>query len=79
MTDSSIDFSFAGAQVPSRAFKAGQIIFSESERGNELFVIQSGKVELRLGNRVLESLDANGIFRRDGADRQSAAQMRTPP
>ena len=62
MTDSSIDFSFAGAQVPSRAFKAGQIIFSESERGNELFVIQSGKVELKLGNRVLESLDANGIF-----------------
>jgi CRP/FNR family cyclic AMP-dependent transcriptional regulator len=62
MTDSSIDFSFAGAQVPSRMFKAGQIIFSESEPGNELFVVQSGTVELRLGNRVLESLEANSIF-----------------
>lgn len=62
MTDSSIDFGFAGAQVPSRTFKAGQIIFSESEPGNELFVIQSGRVELRLGDRLLESLDANSIF-----------------
>jgi CRP/FNR family cyclic AMP-dependent transcriptional regulator len=62
MTDNSIDFSFVGPQVPSRTFKAGQVIFSEREIGAELFVIQSGKVQLKLGNRLLESLDANGIF-----------------
>jgi CRP-like cAMP-binding protein len=62
MTDNSVDLSFAGAQVPSRSFKAGQIIFGQGESGNELFVIQSGKVELRLGNRLLESIDENGVF-----------------
>ncbi len=62
MTDSSVDLSFAGAQVPSRTFKAGQIIFGQGETGNELFVIQSGKVELRLANRPLERIDENGVF-----------------
>jgi CRP/FNR family cyclic AMP-dependent transcriptional regulator len=52
-----VDFRrLAGASVPARDFKAGDVIFRQGDRAQELFIIQSGEVEIRLGNRVLERL-----------------------
>jgi CRP/FNR family transcriptional regulator, cyclic AMP receptor protein len=63
MTDAPIDFRIlAGAGVPVREFKAGDVIFSEGDDAKELFVIQNGQVELRLDNRVLETLSDYNIF-----------------
>jgi len=63
MTDAPIDFRIlAGAGVPVRQFKAGDVIFSEGDDAKELFVIQNGQVELRLDNRVLETLSDYNIF-----------------
>ena len=63
MTDAPIDFRIlAGAGVPVRQFKAGDVIFSEGDDAKELFVIQNGRVELRLDNRVLETLSDYNIF-----------------
>ena len=63
MTGAPIDFRLlAGAGVPARDYKAGDVIFREGDVAQELFIIQSGEVEIRLGNRVLEKLPQYGIF-----------------
>jgi CRP-like cAMP-binding protein len=63
MANRPVDFSLLiGPDVPVRSLKAGETIFSEGEAGKELYVIKSGRVEIRLGNRLLEELDDNGIF-----------------
>jgi len=58
-----VDFRLlAGAGVPACDFKAGDVIFNQGEPARELFIIQSGIVEIRLGNRVLEKLSQYSIF-----------------
>ena len=51
-----------GAEVPTRRFAPGNIIFREGDRGTEFFVIERGQVEVRSGNRLLETLGDNDIF-----------------
>ncbi len=63
MADAPVDFGIlAGAGAVVRDFKAGDIIFKQGDAAQELFVIQSGKVEIRLGNRLLDTLSENSIF-----------------
>jgi CRP-like cAMP-binding protein len=40
----------------------GDLIFSRGEPGNEMFVVLEGTVEIRLGDRTLETIDAGGFF-----------------
>ena len=57
------DFSLLlGPDVPSRHYAAGETIFREGDRGSEFFVIRRGEVEIRSGNRLLETLGPNEIF-----------------
>jgi CRP/FNR family transcriptional regulator, cyclic AMP receptor protein len=63
MADTSVDFGIlAGAGAPVREFKAGEVIFREGDPASEFFVIQSGKVDIRLGNRLLGTLSDRDIF-----------------
>jgi len=63
MANPPVDFRLlAGAGVPARDFKAGDVIFRQGDPARELFIIQSGEVEIRLGNRVLETLPQYSIF-----------------
>jgi CRP/FNR family transcriptional regulator, cyclic AMP receptor protein len=63
MLDAPIDFRIlAGAGVPARDFKAGEVIFKQGDAAAELFIVQSGEVEIRLGNRHLETVPQYGIF-----------------
>ena len=63
MTDTRVDFGIlAGAGAPVRGFKAGDVIFQQGDAAEELYVVQSGTVEIRLGNRVLDSLSELSIF-----------------
>jgi CRP/FNR family transcriptional regulator, cyclic AMP receptor protein len=63
MTVEAIDFGIlAGAGAAVREFKAGDVIFSEGDAADNFYVIQSGKVEIRLGNRVLETVGVHNIF-----------------
>jgi CRP/FNR family transcriptional regulator, cyclic AMP receptor protein len=61
--DKPIDFGIlAGAGAPVRNFKAGEVIFQEGDPAEELFIVKSGKVEIRLGNRLLETVPELSIF-----------------
>jgi CRP/FNR family transcriptional regulator, cyclic AMP receptor protein len=42
--------------------RAGEVIFREGDRGEELFVIRSGKVLIRAGERVVETLGEHEMF-----------------
>jgi CRP-like cAMP-binding protein len=63
MSDMAIDFGIlAGSGAPVRDFKAGEVIFKEGDPGAEFFVIQSGTVDIQLGNRSLGTLGDHDIF-----------------
>ena len=78
MADIPIDFGvLAGAGAPVRTYKAGDVIFRQGDKAEELFVIQSGSVEIRLGSRLLDTLPERSIFGEmaliDGAPRSATA------
>jgi CRP-like cAMP-binding protein len=51
-----------GAGTPVRSFKQGETIFREGDSATELFVVESGQVEISSGGRVLATIGENGIF-----------------
>jgi CRP/FNR family cyclic AMP-dependent transcriptional regulator len=58
-----IDFGLlAGDGIATRPVKAGAVIFQEGDKADGLFIIKSGQVGIRLGNRTLAELNANSIF-----------------
>lgn len=63
MSEEAIDFSLLlklGATEVS--LKAGETIFSVGDEAEELYIIEQGDVEIRLGNRLLATLGENSIF-----------------
>ncbi len=63
MVDTAIEFGLlAGAGAPVRNFKAGDVIFREGDPAEELFVVKTGTVEIRVGNRLIDSLPERSIF-----------------
>lgn len=78
MSHDAIDFSLiVRSGVETRSFNQGDTIFKEGDAASELFVIQSGSVEIRHGNRMLDTLSGNNIFGEmaliDGAPRSATA------
>jgi len=64
MAATSVDFGIlAGADAPERQFKLGDVIFKQDDPASELFVIQSGKVDTRLGNRHASRIIRNSLTR----------------
>ena len=63
MTDWAVEFRLlADAGGPARRFRAGDVIFKRGDVARELFIIQSGKVEIRQGSRVLAALSDYNVF-----------------
>jgi CRP/FNR family transcriptional regulator, cyclic AMP receptor protein len=63
MADLAVDFGIlAGSGASVRSFKAGEIIFRQGDPAEELYIVKSGKVEIRLGNRLLDTLPELSIF-----------------
>jgi len=82
MSDDVVGFSFlAESNIPVWYLKAGETIFKEGETVKELYVIQSGQVDIQLGNRLLATLEANDIFGEmaliDSTPRSATAMAKT--
>jgi len=57
------DFSIlSSGNAAVRTVKAGDVIFREGDAADEMYVIKTGTVQIRVGNRVLEKLGENTIF-----------------
>ena len=44
------------------SFPAGTVIFSTGDSGDSMYVVKSGEVELKVGERVVETVGPNGFF-----------------
>ena len=63
MADSPVDFAFlTRREIPSRRFDAGERIFLEDDRGDCMYVVRTGKVDVITFGAVLESVGPGGIF-----------------
>ena len=51
-----------GPGFPTRNFAKGKTIFQEGDRGDEFFIVVRGQVAIRSGDRLLETLEADGIL-----------------
>jgi len=64
-----------------KKFPAGQSIFNEGDPGDIVYVVKSGLVELKAGNRVLETVGEGGLFGEmaliDNEKRSASAQAKT--
>jgi CRP/FNR family transcriptional regulator, cyclic AMP receptor protein len=69
----------AGATV---TFSAGSIVFNKSEPGSCMYIVQSGLIEMLIGDKVIESCGPNeaiGFMSMvDGAPRSSTARVKEP-
>ena len=60
-----VDTSFSlltGNHIATRRVRAGDVIFREGDKADELFVIKSGHVRIQVGNRTMADLAADNIF-----------------
>jgi CRP/FNR family cyclic AMP-dependent transcriptional regulator len=82
MTIAALDFQMlANAGFPPKSFTAGAPIFEEDEKGDSMFLIRSGEVEIERHGKVIESLGPGGIFGEmaliDGSPRSATARAKT--
>jgi len=45
-----------------KAYPAGTVIFKKGDAGDFMYVVKEGSVALKLGDTVLETVDAGGLF-----------------
>jgi len=51
-----------GREGAPRRLSAGEMIFEKGDRGATLCIVRAGSVDLKDGERVLERVDAPGLF-----------------
>jgi CRP/FNR family cyclic AMP-dependent transcriptional regulator len=65
------------ASAEAKLFHAGDVIFQEGDDAAAMYVVKSGAVDIRRGNRTFETVEAGGIFGEmalvDGAKRSADA------
>jgi CRP/FNR family cyclic AMP-dependent transcriptional regulator len=55
-------YELLGRAGESRTFSAGEVVFEQGDDGDVMFVVVSGTVALRDGERTLDTVEAPGIF-----------------
>ena len=45
-----------------RSVAAGEVIFSQGDTGDEMFIVRSGQVEVRVGHKVIATINEDEAF-----------------
>jgi len=82
MTIAAIDFQLlANAGFPPAQFETGDVVFAEGDKGDKMYVVRSGEVEILRDGHVVETLAPGGIFGEmaliDGSPRAATARAKT--
>jgi CRP/FNR family transcriptional regulator, cyclic AMP receptor protein len=82
MSIAAIDFQIlANAGFSLVSLKPGEVIFDKGDKGDKMYVIRSGEVEILIDGKVVETLTSGGIFGEmaliDGAPRAATARAKT--
>lgn len=82
MTIAAIDFQIlANAGFPLATFAPGEVIFDKGDKGDKMYAIRSGEVEILIDGKVIETLSSGGIFGEmaliDGSPRAATARAKT--
>ena len=63
MAQGPFDFSFFERySIPLKRFASGETIFTQDDAGDRMFVVLEGKIDIAVGDRVLETVGLHGIF-----------------
>ena len=58
-----VDFKlFDRPDVPTRSYKAGEVVVAEGDTAKEMFVVRSGKVAIRVHDKTVEEVTPGGMF-----------------
>lgn len=78
MAGDGIDFvRFSNAGFPVKRYPKGTVVFSKGEKGETMYVVSSGSVQLEIDGRPIERVEADGTFGEmsliDGSERSASA------
>ena len=63
MSETGVDFGLLAQRTDdARSFKAGEEIFRQGDPAQELFVVETGRVELRVGDKIVHTVSPHEIF-----------------
>ena len=46
----------------SKVYEPGDTVFTSGETGEPMFVVLKGKIDIKIGDRVVETVEPGGIF-----------------
>jgi CRP/FNR family cyclic AMP-dependent transcriptional regulator len=71
----------ANAGFPNATFAPGEVVFAEGDKGDHMYVVRSGELEIVRDGQVVETLSPGGIFGEmaliDGSPRSAMARAKT--
>jgi CRP-like cAMP-binding protein len=82
MSIAAIDFQvLANAGFPPARFVAGDVVFSEGDKGDAMYVVRSGELTIEKGGNVMETVGPGGVFGEmaliDGSPRVATVRAKT--
>jgi len=82
MTLAGIDLNLlANAGFPLATFQPGEVVFAEGDKGDKMYVVRSGEIDIERDGVVAETLSKGGIFGEmaliDGSPRSATARAKT--
>ena len=82
MTVAAIDFQMlANAGFPPARYAAGDVVFAEGDKGDAMYVVRSGELNIERNGKIIETVGPGGVFGEmaliDGSPRVATVRAKT--